>query len=141
MGVLLRHGGRIVANEFSCHGIRHTSRLEQGGGRVPQRVKADFILFTRGAAAFAGTVMAALAGESSGNKYLVKLVAQVSSPALSLQHRIGVGENRCGGVIAGRERFLVYLRHFHLQRRSLGEAKHEVLLKGRTGPRVRASSI
>ena len=105
VGVLLRHGWRIVADEFPRHGIRNACRFEQGGGRVAQRVKADFVLFARDVAAFAGAVMAAFVGKSGGDENLVKLVAQVSGAALPLHHGMGAGEKWSGGIITGRELF------------------------------------
>ena len=101
VGVLLRHGWRIVADEFTRHGVRHACRFQQGGGRVTQRVKADFVLFTRDIAAFAGAVMTAFVGKSGSDKNLVKLVAQVSGAALPLHHGMGAGEKWSGGIITG----------------------------------------
>ena len=93
VGVLLRHGWRIVADEFPRHGIRNACRFEQGGGRVTQRVKADFVLFARDVAALTGAVMAAFVGKSGGDENLVKLVAQVSGAALPLHHGMSIFVN------------------------------------------------
>ena len=102
MSVLLGHGGRIVANKFPRYGIRYTSRFQQGGGRVPQRVKADFILFARSVATFAGAVVTSLLGKAGSDKNLVKLVAQVSSAALPLHRGVSVREKwRVRRIIGG----------------------------------------
>ena len=102
MCVLLGHGGRIVADEFPRDGVRYASSFKQGGGRVPQRMKTDFILFARSIAAFAGAMMAAFVGKSCGDENLVKLIAQVSCAALPLHRGVGVWKKRrvrhiCGG--------------------------------------------
>jgi len=56
-----------MADKFPRHGVRDASGFEQGGGCVPQRVKADFVLLARNVAAFAGAVVTALFGKSGGN--------------------------------------------------------------------------
>ena len=70
VSVLFGHGGRIVADEFPRHGVRYACRFEQGGGRVPKRMKTDFVLFARSVAAFAGAVVAALSANPAATRIL-----------------------------------------------------------------------
>ena len=101
MSVLFGHGGRIVADEFPRYGVRYASSFQQGGGRVPKRMKTDFVLFARSVAAFAGAVMTAFFGKASSDKNLVKLIAQVPCAALPLHRGVGVRKKWCVRHIFG----------------------------------------
>ena len=107
VSVLFGHGGRIVADELPRYGVRYASSFEQSGGGVPQRVKADFILFARSIAAFAGAVVTSLFGESGVNQQFMKLVAQVSSAALPLHRGVRIRKKRRVGRIIGGQLFNV----------------------------------
>ena len=65
VGILFGNSRRIVADEFPRHGVRHACRFKQGGGRVTQRVKADFVLFARDIAALRSCTRLSLAQVSS----------------------------------------------------------------------------
>jgi len=107
MRVLFGHSGRVVADELPRYGVRYTSSFKQGGSRVPQRMKTDFVLFARSIAAFAGAVVTALLGKSGSNKQFMKLVAQVSSAALPLHRRVRVRKKRRVWRIIGGQFFNV----------------------------------
>jgi len=49
--------------------------------------------------------MAAFVGQSGGDENLMKLVAQVSGPALPLHHGMSAGKKRCDWIIISRELF------------------------------------
>jgi hypothetical protein len=53
-----------MIDEFPRYGIRYTGSFKQRHGRVPERIKTDFILFARSIAAFASAVVTALLGKS-----------------------------------------------------------------------------
>jgi hypothetical protein len=81
-----------MPDEFPRHSVRDASGFEQGGGRVTERMKANFVLLTQDVSAFAGAVMDALVSKFGCYKNLVKLVAKISGTALPLHRGIGAWE-------------------------------------------------
>lgn len=110
-----------MAYKLPRYGVRYTSSFEQGSGGVSQRVKADFILFARSIAAFAGAVVTALLGKPGGDKQFMKLVAQVSRAALPLHRGVRVRKKRRFGRITSGQSFNV-VKQRHGERQKLPSA-------------------
>jgi len=120
VGVLLGHGWRIVADEFPCHGVRHACRFEQGGGRVTQRVKADFVLFARDVSTLRQKTHAGLdptgkrPGNAKNSDFFAYSFLQITRQNAVTICREGKIETRTGGLF-----LLVYLSFLRILSKSL----------------------